>query len=106
MGEGVLVIGGLVLLAAMVVGWHLTFSVDPRVHPHPFVLKWIEPPWDDWDALTWDEKMRIFRRRQVVHWVFVIIAGILFVGLFLYGIELQSASALVPTIDLSRLSKV
>ena len=80
MGDEAVVLGGLVVLAGLVVLWHLTFSVDPRVHPHPFVLRWVEPRWERWADLDWDAKMRIFHRRQVVNWVFVILV----VGLLVY----------------------
>lgn len=88
MGSEAVVIGGLIVLGGLVVLWHLTFSVDPRVHPHPFVLRWVEPRWERWEDLDWDAKMRIFHRRQVVNWVFVILV----VGLlaYLFSLALRS----------------
>jgi hypothetical protein len=73
-----------------VVLWELTFSVDPRVNPHPFILRWLEPPWQDWDSLTGDEKMRIFRRRQLVHWTFVLLASAVWTFVFVFGILTSS----------------
>jgi hypothetical protein len=84
--DRVAVIGALLALAGLVILWEITFSADPRVNPHPFVLRWIEPPWDDWDALSWEQKMRIFRRRLWVHWAFVLLAGGLWVLLFVEGL--------------------
>lgn len=76
---------GLVVLAGLIVAWEVSFNTDPRVNPHPFIIRRFEPEWDDWDALTWDQKMQIFRRRQIVHWGFIVIVGALWVGLFLLG---------------------
>jgi len=81
----VLVVAALVVMAGLVVLWEMTFSVDPRIHPHPWVLRHVEPHWENWDQLTWDEKMRIFRRRQVVHWAFVLLVAGLWVFLFVEG---------------------
>ncbi len=88
MGSEVLVLGGVALLGGLVLLWHLTFSVDPRIHPHPFVLRWVEPRWERWEDLDWDVKMRIFRRRQVVNWVFVVLV----VGLLIYLFALAARS--------------
>ncbi len=90
MSSDAIVVGGLVLLGGLVWLWHMTFSVDPRIHPHPFVLRWLEPRWERWDDLDWEIKMRIFRRRQVVNWAFVILVMALLVVLF--GLAARSAA--------------
>ncbi len=51
-------------------------ELDPRKNRQPWLFRYLED-WEDWNSLSWEEKMAIFRRRQKVHWVFVIVAMLL-----------------------------
>ncbi len=80
------IIAVLIALTGVVVLWHRTFSTDPRVKPHPFIMRRFEPRWDDWDTLTWEVKMAMRHRRVVVNWVFISVVVGLWVALFALAI--------------------
>ncbi len=62
-------------LALLVTCWATGVDADPRRRPHPWLMRRLEPAWTDWEALTWEQKRVITRRRQAVAWVFAILTA-------------------------------
>lgn len=70
------------VLVALIILWATGVEPDPRSSAHPWLLRWLEPPWSEWDQLDWEARMRIARTRQAVSWVFAVLgAACIFVPL-------------------------
>lgn len=64
------------LLAALVLVWLTGVEPDARRSSHPWLVRSLEPPWTEWEALDGETQGRIARIRRALSWTFAVVGAI------------------------------